>query len=57
MANTHKPPLSKELVQKVIDERLAAIIEKEIAQEKNTKKKDKNEKTNKHKTNKNEKTD
>ena len=44
MANIHKPPLSEELVQKVIDERLAAIIEKEIAQEKNTKKKDKNEK-------------
>lgn len=39
-----KPPLSKEQVQKIIDERLAAIIEKEIAHEKLTKQAKKNEK-------------
>ena len=39
-----KPPLSKEQVQKIIDERLAAIIEKEIAYDKLTKQTNKNEK-------------
>ena len=46
MASAPKTPLSKEQVQKIIDDRLAAIIEKEIAHEKNIKlKPDKNEKT------------
>ncbi len=48
MAKIQKPPLSKEQVQKIIDERLAVIIEKEIA--------DGNTNV-KNKTNKNEKTD
>lgn len=39
-----KPPLSKEQVQKIIDERLAAIIEKEIAHDKHIKKSNRNEK-------------
>jgi len=47
MAMIQKPPLSKEQVQKIIDEHLASIIKKEIAQEK----------TSKNKSNKNEKTD
>ena len=39
MAMIQKPPLSKEQVQKIIDEHLASIIEKEIAQEKTNKNK------------------
>jgi len=46
MANIQKQPLSKEQVQKIIDDRLASIIEKEIAQDKNTQKTDKYEKNN-----------
>ena len=44
MANMQKPPLSKEQVQRIIDERLASIIEKELAHVKI----DKNTKSNKH---------
>ena len=47
MATIPMTPLSKEQVQKIIDDRLAAIIEKEIS----------NEKYNKLTTNKNEKAD
>lgn len=48
MSKVSKIPLSKEQVQKIIDERLAVIIEKEIADGKNN---------SKNKTDKNEKTD
>lgn len=44
MATMNKPPLSKDQVQRVIDEKIAAIVEKEIAHEGNIKKKEKNEK-------------
>ena len=41
MATMNKPPLSKEQVQRVIDEKIAAIVEMEIAHEGNIKKKEK----------------
>jgi len=37
----NKPPLSKDQVQRVIDEKIAAIVEMEIAHEENIKKKEK----------------
>ena len=41
MATMNKPPLSKDHVQRVIDEKIAAIVEMEIAHEGNIKKKEK----------------
>lgn len=41
MATMNKPPLSKDQVQRVIDEKIAAIVEMEIAREGNIKKKEK----------------
>lgn len=41
MATMNKPPLSKDQVQRVIDEKIAAIVEMEIANEGNIKKKEK----------------
>ena len=41
MATMNKPPLSKDQVQRVIDEKITAIVEMEIAHEGNIKKKEK----------------
>ena len=46
MATMNKPPLSKDHVQRVIDEKIAAIVEMEIAHEGNIKKKEKKKKKN-----------